>query len=112
MDDCLELLDSVEVRRLVALLSLIVDLVAIDIDLQDTRHTGSNFNRNCVTTGIHKLVDHPGRYTVVLSGYAIYDLNIYQTFASHNRSSCKKIDTFQEVFGNLYISAFLYMQEV
>ena len=87
LDDCLQFLDSVEVRRLVALLSLVIDLVAIDIDLQHTQYTGAYFNRNCTSASIHKLVDHPGRNTVVLSGYTIDDLDIYQTFASHNRSS-------------------------
>lgn len=92
LDDCLQLLDSVEMRRLVALFSLVIDLVAIDIDLQYTRYTGPYLYRNRITTSIHKLVDHPGRYAVVLSRYAIDDLDIYQTFASHNRSSCCDFD--------------------
>ena len=87
LDDCLQFLDSVQMRGLIALFSLVVDLVAIYIDLQYTRYSGLNRDRNFITASIHKLVDHPGRNTVILSRYAVDDLNVHQTFASHSKSS-------------------------
>jgi hypothetical protein len=55
--------------------------------LQDSAHSGLHLNGYVLTAFRYELVDHPGRNTVILSRYAVDDLNVHQTFASHSKSS-------------------------
>lgn len=77
-------LDSVEVRRLAVLFLLVVNLVAVNKHLEDSTHTGLHLYGYCASTFSYELVDHPGRNTVILSRYAVDDLNVHLSFASHS----------------------------
>ena len=79
-----QFLDTVEVRRLTVLFLLVIYLVAVNKHLEDSTHTGLHLDRYCTSTFSYKLVDHPGRNTVILSRYAVDDLNVHLSFASHS----------------------------
>ena len=82
-DNCPQLFDAVEVRRLPVLFSLVVDLVAIDEYLKYSANTGLDLDCYVLTTFCHELVDHPGRNSVILSRNAVDDLDVHSAFASH-----------------------------
>ena len=79
-----QLLDAVQVRRLTAFLRLVVDLVPVDEDLQDSAHAGLDLDRDVISAFRHELVDHPGRDSVVLSRHAVDDFDVHSAFASHS----------------------------
>ena len=81
--DCPKLFDAVQMRRLIVLFDLVIDLIAIDEDLQDSTDAWLDRDRYVTTTLCHEFVDHPGRNSVVLSRDAVDDLNIHFAFASH-----------------------------
>ena len=81
--DCPKLFDPVQMRRLVVLFDLVIDLVAIDEDLQDSTDAGLDRDRYVTTTLCHELVDHPGRNSVVLSRDTVDDFNVHFAFTSH-----------------------------
>ena len=77
-------LDAVEVRSLSVLFLLVIDLVAVNKHLEDSTHTGLHLDGYCTSAFSYELVDHPGRNTVILSRYAVDDLNVHLSFASHS----------------------------
>ena len=78
-----KLFDPVQMRGLVVLFDLVIDLVAIDEDLQDSADTGLDRDRYVTTAFRHELVDHPGRNSVVLSRDAVDYFNVHFAFSSH-----------------------------
>ena len=85
--DCPQFLDAVEVRRLAVLFLLVIDLVAVNKHLEDSTHAGLHLDRYCASAFSYELVDHPGRNTVILSRYAVDDLDVHLSFASHSTTS-------------------------
>ena len=79
-----QFLDAVEVRSLTVLFLLVIYLVAVNKHLEDSTHTGLHLDGYCTSAFSYKLVDHPGRNTVILSRYAVDDLNVHFSFASHS----------------------------
>ncbi len=79
-----QFLDTVEVRSLSVLFLLVIYLVAVNKHLEDSTHTGLHLNRYCTSAFSYELVDHPGRNTMILSRYAVDDLNVHLSFASHS----------------------------
>ena len=88
-----QFLDAVEVRSLTVLFLLVVDLVAVNKHLEDSTHAGLHLDGYLASTFSYELVDHPGRDTVILSRYAVDDLNVHLSFASHSTTSYE-IDRF------------------
>lgn len=87
LDYGFQLLDAVEVRGLSVLFLLVVDFVAIYEDLQNAGHAGLDLYGYCISAYTYELIDHPGRNTVILSRYAIDNLDVHLAFASHSISS-------------------------
>ena len=82
--DRTQFLDAVEVRGLSVLFLLVVYLVAVDEHLEDSAHAGLDLYGYRASAFSYELVDHPGHDTVVLSRYAVDDLNVHFSFASHS----------------------------
>ena len=83
-DDRPHLLDAREIRELAVLFLFVIDLVAVDKDLQDASSTGSNFDRYFLTALCKELGGHPGRRTKMGSRYAVDDFNLEFAFSSHS----------------------------
>ena len=78
-----KLFDAVQMRGLVVLFDLVIYLVAIDEDLQDSADAWLDRDRYVTTALCHELVDHPGRNSVVLSRDAVDDFNVHFAFTGH-----------------------------
>ena len=79
------LLDPVQMRCLVVFLFLIVDLLAVQEDLQDTADARRQSDGYAFASLGEQLGGNPCRRTVVRSRNAVDDLRTYRCFTSHSK---------------------------
>ena len=75
-----KLFDSRQIRE-VALISLVVDLVAIGEDLKHAAASGCDFDSDVPAALCEDFVGHPGHYAMMTSGYAVNDLYFYFAYS-------------------------------
>ena len=91
------LLDPVQMRCLVPVLFLIVDLLAVQEDLQDSADPWRNRDSYGFASLGEQLGGNPCRRTVVPSRNAVDDLRAYSSFTGHSKPP----------FPFLYLSGFI-----